>query len=267
MDRLNTRRPARRRPRAPGFSLVELAVVMFIVALLLGGMLFPLSAQRDVRARVETERQLDQLRDQLMGYAVVKDKLPCPATAASNGRETFCSTQTNPCTGAEDYANDNGFCFTYFNGFFPAATLGGNAAGPDGFAYDGWGLDPANRIRYAVSTVENRAIVTRLGLKNLNDITRVAGDIHVCTSGAVVAAVDPLCTNNANALTRDALAVVFSLGPNAAAGGGVSVDEAPNLDDNRVFVRAQPSPTFDDLLVWISPYGFTNRMVAAGRLP
>jgi prepilin-type N-terminal cleavage/methylation domain-containing protein len=32
-----------------GFTLIELAIVMFIVTLLLGGMLLPLSAQQDVR--------------------------------------------------------------------------------------------------------------------------------------------------------------------------------------------------------------------------
>ncbi len=43
-----------------GFTLVELAIVLFIVALLLGGMLLPLSAQQDIRARQDTDRVFDR---------------------------------------------------------------------------------------------------------------------------------------------------------------------------------------------------------------
>jgi hypothetical protein len=34
-----------------------------------------------------------------------------------------------------------------------------------------------------------------------------------------------------------------------------------------VFVSHNPTPTFDDLVIWISPNVLINRMVSAGKLP
>ena len=39
-----------------GFTLIELAIVMFIVTLLLGGMLLPLAGQQDIRNHGDTQK-------------------------------------------------------------------------------------------------------------------------------------------------------------------------------------------------------------------
>ena len=55
--------------------------------------------------------------------------------------------------------------------------------------------------------------------------------------------------------------------------GGTGLDEAANLDGNRVFVSHTPAQDtatngeFDDLMIWLSPNILFNRMVAAGKLP
>jgi prepilin-type N-terminal cleavage/methylation domain-containing protein len=51
---------ARRRRRSDGFTLTELAVVLAIVALLLGGLMYTLAAQTDQRNFEETRRRLEQ---------------------------------------------------------------------------------------------------------------------------------------------------------------------------------------------------------------
>lgn len=67
-----------------GFSLVEMAVVLMIVGLLLAGFLMPLSAQMDLRNDNETQKELSELRDALIGFALSngassgKPYLPCP---------------------------------------------------------------------------------------------------------------------------------------------------------------------------------------------
>jgi hypothetical protein len=66
-------------------------------------------------------------------------------------------------------------------------------------------------------------------------------------------------------------AVIYSTGKNGAS-GGTSADEAENpnpnsADNNRVFVSHDFTPTFDDMVIWISPNILFNRMVAAGKLP
>jgi hypothetical protein len=48
---------------------------------------------------------------------------------------------------------------------------------------------------------------------------------------------------------------------------GPDADETDNSNGNVNFVSKQMTPTFDDLVVWISPNVLFNRMVAAGKLP
>jgi len=69
-----------------GFTLVEMAVVLVIVGLLLGGLLVPLSVQRDLKDYGNTKLSLDQAKEALYGYALShsavdgKPYLPCPDT-------------------------------------------------------------------------------------------------------------------------------------------------------------------------------------------
>jgi len=65
--------------RSKGFSLVELAVALAIIALLLAGALIPLSTQIDVRNGADTQRTMDSVRDALIGFAQANGRLPCPA--------------------------------------------------------------------------------------------------------------------------------------------------------------------------------------------
>ena len=44
-------------------------------------------------------------------------------------------------------------------------------------------------------------------------------------------------------------------------------DEQKNSDNDNSFVSHTPTPTFDDLPVWIAPGILFNRMVTAGTLP
>ncbi|MFZ2627403.1 MAG: prepilin-type N-terminal cleavage/methylation domain-containing protein [Rugosibacter sp.] len=83
-----------------GFTLIELAIVMFIVALLLGGMLLPLSAQQDIRSQGDTQKQLADINEALLGFAAShsagdgKPYLPCPDTD-NDGKE---NRPGNTCT-------------------------------------------------------------------------------------------------------------------------------------------------------------------------
>lgn len=87
-------------PMAGGFTLAELAVVLVIVSLLIGGLLVPLSAQIDQRNYNETQQQISEIREALIGFAVVNGRLPRPATSATNGAENpaICGSEAL-CTG------------------------------------------------------------------------------------------------------------------------------------------------------------------------
>ena len=91
----------RRRNRSLGFTLTELAVVFTIVALLLGGAIYTLSAQTDQRQIADTQRRLEEAKEMLLAYAVVNARLPCPAAAPpyapySNGTAATAVSMSKP---------------------------------------------------------------------------------------------------------------------------------------------------------------------------
>ena len=118
-----------------GFTLVELAVVVFVITLLLGSILVPLTTQVESRKYDETQRILDQAREALVGYAVANGRLPCPASTTSNGQEATGAgwPGSGTCAAAVTGANT-------WIGFLPAATLGFTPVDTQGYAVDAWGL-------------------------------------------------------------------------------------------------------------------------------
>lgn len=75
-----------------GFTLVEMAIVLAIVALLLSGLLPAISSQIEQQRRNETRKYLDEVRDALLGYAIAHKYLPCPDTNGDGAAETTCTT-------------------------------------------------------------------------------------------------------------------------------------------------------------------------------
>lgn len=243
-----------------GFTLVEVAIVLVIVGLLLNGGMMILSTQQEMRRLEETKTMLSEAREALTGYAIVNGRLPCPASAASSGLES-------PVGG--------GGCTNPFNGFLPAVTLGLSGVDANGYLTDAWRLDQ-NRIRYAVTTANANSVTTSNGIKSAK-MSVLAPDLRVCASSTGITAT--LCADpeTSNVLSNNAVAVIYSLGKNAPA-GGTGADESANPNANSgnndsVFVSHTPvgvggtGGEFDDLVIWLSPNILFNRMVAAGMLP
>ena len=255
-----------------GFTLTELAVVLVIVALLLGGMLVTLSTSRDIANEKETQKHLMSINEALLGFAAGQGRLPCPATATSTGRESFCTNASGGC-GAEFFVvQAHGRCTDFFNGFIPAASLGISPTDGQGFAIDAWG----NRIRYAVSNntagTLNFPFTTPSGIKTAwgIDPSQLQPDLRVCNKAANISntgAVNADCSAT-DQMTGTAIAVAFSTGANSSS-VPTGEDELANWTNSgdRVFVSMTQNPTFDDLLIWLSPNILYNRMISAGRLP
>ena len=79
---------------ARGFSLVEMAIVLAIVALLLGGLLPVISGQIEQQRRSETKKYMDEVRDALLGYAIANKHLPCPDTNGDGSADAPCAAVT-----------------------------------------------------------------------------------------------------------------------------------------------------------------------------
>jgi prepilin-type N-terminal cleavage/methylation domain-containing protein len=99
-------------PRARrAFTLLEVLVAMVILAILASGLAIPLAAQVELRRQEATRRQLDEAKEALLGFAAAHGRLPCPASEASRGLESFAA--------GGDSAN--GLCSNFYDGYLPAA--------------------------------------------------------------------------------------------------------------------------------------------------
>lgn len=251
--------------RAAGFTLIEVMLVMLIMAMLAATLAIPLAAQLQLRRAEETRRQLDEARDALLGFAIVHGRLPCPATLASRGLESF----------APGGGPANGACETFHSGYLPAAALGISPVDAEGFARDAWG-GPDNRIRYAVfggATINGVAnpLTRANGMQSatLAGLGAAPHYLYICRDGAVAAAGS--CGAAANQVTRRAAFVLLSTGVNGASHPPPGSDEARNLDGDAAFVSREPSGVagreFDDIVLWGAIHLVVNRLVLAGRLP
>lgn len=248
------------RNTARGFSLVELAVVLAIVALVLGGAMMTLAAQQDARKFAETQQQLEQARELLLAFATTFKRLPCPATAAA--------------ASGDEAPSGGGTCSSYYGGFLPGKAIGYQPVDAAGYALDAWG----NRIRYAVSSLTwssaggftkahvagNAAVQWSLG--------NTPADLAICRNTPAAAASAVCDAGTSLASGNIVVALVFSVGKNGAS-GGTGANEARNLDGNALFVSRPPDPSgftfgeFDDQMVWIPVSVLYARMLAAGVLP
>jgi prepilin-type N-terminal cleavage/methylation domain-containing protein len=253
-----------------GFTLVEMAIVMLIVALLLGGLIPSITSQVDQRHADETSKQLDEIKEALIGYAIINGRLPCPASITPSNSYGVES----PLGG--------GTCSNFYDGYVPAATLGLSGTNSSGLVLDSWG----NPIRYAVTKWSSTVPIKPYVFTTLNGISTVgisnlSPDLLVCSTATGISGSPPTCFSGppSAALTSSpgVPAVIYSTGKNGGYGGtGLDEKENPNpkFDDNdRVFVSHTPTASgstngeFDDLVIWISPNVLINRMVAAGKLP
>jgi prepilin-type N-terminal cleavage/methylation domain-containing protein len=222
-----------------GFTLVEMAVVLTIVAVLLAGMLPTITSQIEQQRRNETRKQMEEIRAALIGYALSQPipKLPCPA------RPNYATGQANAGTVDCTIAPVS----NTVNGVVPWTTLGTSET-------DAWG----RRFTYSIASSPTGAFGTSFTLSSTGNI-----DVRTTATGVAIASAMP--------------AVIVSHGTNGFGAwkpDGNQMLASPDLDElensnanNTIFVSHDSTPAFDDLVVWISPNTLFNRLVAAGKLP
>lgn len=226
-----------------GFTLIEVALVLLVLTLLLGGLLVPLGTQLDQRNTTSTEKQLMEIKEALIGYALQNGYLPCPDTDG-DGQENVNGPPAGTCTADSPEP---------IPGTLPWANLGVGAE-------DAWGT----RFIYRVTPLfSNHSFPFQL---------QNTGNINVCTVNTSAAS----CTTGTS-LANDAVLVVASLGKNRGmcgsppSAGNCGSDEQENLDsDNRFIMRTlsgqgSGSGEFDDILVWLSSNILVKSMADAGR--
>lgn len=238
-----------------GFSLIELAVVLVVVSFLLGGLLVPLSTQLGQRDRETTTRQLDEIREAILGYTIVNSHLPCPFIPDA--------TTSNPDNPGYGVANTSCSTSPTTEGILPWKTLGLNAG------IDAWGhprssaSDPWNGyFRYRVDRkfADSTNLITLSTPFGADDLA-----IRDSTTPDSVAGCNP-STPNVTLLTtttENPIAIVYSTGPDLTP----NAENATFESTSGCYEGGGITSTFDDMTIWIARPVLFNRMVAAGRLP
>ena len=233
-----------------GFSLIEMAFVLVIITLLLGGLLVPFATQVEQRRIAETNKAMEEIKEALLGYAVANRRLPCPD---ATGNAVAPNTNND---GQEDQTGNN--CDAK-EGNLPWVTLGVSNS-------DAWG----NRFTYRVTSLFASGVApgtsAAFTLSSTGDIT-----IKESTTGNTIAPNTPV--------------IVLSHGVNACGAylpSGTRIDDdtatpppiyctdadqQENSDGNATFISKTTTSTFDDLVLWVSTNTLISRMVSAGKLP
>ena len=228
-----------------GFSQVEMAVVLVIAGLMIGGLLTPLAVQMEQRKISDTQKTMDEAREALMGFALRNGYLPCPAVSPVNGLEDRSGAT---CRDGKR------------QGVLPWATLGLPKL-------DSWG----RVFHYSVAPAYSNS-QAMFGLQSPRDITIGTRDAR----GNLVAAT---AINDIPAVIvshgKNGAGGFGDTGIRTLDTSITNIDERTNASSTGIaFVARTPSdsPTspggeYDDLVTWLSPNVLFNRMVAAGTLP
>jgi len=231
-----------------GFTLIELAVAMTVIAILGASVLMAVRVQMTQRQTSETRAALDEAREALLAFAAANGHLPCPAIGGA------------PDQGQENRDPNTGACKSR-RGLLPWSTLGI-------VAIDGYG----RRLAYATGNEVSNAsppitLDTQLSTTTLSLQGGQGGGTRLTSDGAAVAAIWSYGPNGLFGTTPDGNVIDGS----AAAGNdertngtnGASVVISRDISEN----AGAPGGAFDDEVIWISRYVLFNRMITAGKLP
>lgn len=259
---------------ARGFTLIEMAIVLVIITILIGGLAVPLSAQIQARRIAETQKTLAEAREVIVGYAMTHS-CSCAYTDVGSAGTLIPATPTpspTTCTSTCPATNPSSTFTTLQHAYLPCPDTTGDgredrnlathACTPSsgGLAHgwvpwvdlgvaqqDAWG----NRLTYAVNTTFSNLVT------GFSSSTALTTPLQVCTTSTCVT---PDVASN----------VVFLLVSHGANGWGAlnvngntlaaptGTNELENTDADATYVSRLPTQAngtggaFDDLVVWVS---------------
>lgn len=217
-----------------GFSLLEMTVVLLILGLLMGGMLMPLQAQWEYSKRQQTIKALAEIKEALIGFAILNGRFPCPSMSTDPASVEF-GVEAISCPQASASAD----------GYLPWKTLGVAET-------DGWGI------------AQHASSGGMVGYWRYRVDRKFAIAFDMTTTFSVDALkVQDNAGNSLTTTTERPIAIIYATGKNLHADGENADYEA----SAGVYQSDAQSANFDDILIWITRPLLMNRMVSAGKLP
>jgi prepilin-type N-terminal cleavage/methylation domain-containing protein len=233
--------------RFKGFTLLELAVVVAVITLLLGSLLVPLATQVEQRNVAQTQKQLDDVREALLGFVIVNGRLPRPTPSEADGNERAAAcADARECTGYLPWVT-LGVAKTDVWGKVIVYSVAPQYANGT-FTFDTPGSLKTVQTRLADGTLANMAtnlvvVYGSHGAKNWGKSENGTDIIDSSTTN-----LDEDANNGKFHCTVVANCTDFVSRPLTAA-------------------TAAPGGEFDDQLAWVPQSILLSRMVAAGKLP
>jgi prepilin-type N-terminal cleavage/methylation domain-containing protein len=265
-----------------GFTLIEMAIVLVIITILIGGLAMPLSAQIQARRIAETKKTLEETREAIFGYSMTHSCscayntvgptgtlypspqttcaiASCPTNNPSLTAVTLqhaylpCPDTDNPPDGKE---NRTGTGCTASSGLLPWVDLGIAQQ-------DAWG----NRLHYAVIPQFADASTGFSASTKLHP----PDPIVICTTHT--------CNRLSPDVANDVVFALVSHGPNGWGANNINgttlaaptgLDEVQNLNGNLMYISRSPtkpdaaSGEFDDLTTWVSLNYLVNHVCPTG---
>jgi len=215
-----------------GFTLVEMAIVLLVFGLVIGGLMGPLQTQLENLDRKATLKEVALIKEAIIGFALINGRIPCPDTN-TDGSEDMSS---GDCTNAE--------------GTVPWVTLGVGRL-------DGWKRPFTYRVDTTFAdTVDGSGCAD-------DDVAGVS--FEMCS----IADISVLDSKNGNTVASGVSAVIVSHGKNWAQTAGN--DEGENQDSDEEFVdktyASGGGNNYDDIVDWVNMNNLIANMVAAEKLP
>lgn len=234
---------------SPGFTLIEMTVVLVILGLLMGSLLIPMSAQMEQKRLDITRQRLETIKETLLGFAMSNEYLPCPDQDKDG--------QPNPDNRKNCIDNSENK-----EGYLPWVSLGIEEK------YDAWGhpfryrvdknFFPGEELIPGTDKKKNPG-----GTTSGFQIKNYAGSLISSseTMGNVIAIIFS-CGKDGNAdLENDALDADDQICSNPGVADKIYTQDKPSKD------RFDPEKNFDDVLIWISKENLNGSLTAAGKEP
>ncbi len=219
--------------KVQGFSLAEIAIVLVVLGFLLGNLLNPITKKIERDRLKLTQQRLEEIKEALLGYAVIRGCLPCPIANEDDVERRIEKTiegekQKTICNACSNFIKE---------GFLPWKDLGIGG-------YDAWG----NVFRYRVKE----------DYTNNNLTSNTKGNINIKSLYK-----DELGEEN-YLTTKDGdyvVALIFSYGPDGQA-------HKDNEDHNLSYTyEGSTTDQFnDDIITWISKNTVNNYLVTSGQI-
>jgi prepilin-type N-terminal cleavage/methylation domain-containing protein len=219
------------KPHHQGFSLLEMTIVLVILALVMGGMLMPLQAQLEYQKLRQTNQSLTEIKDALIGFAMIHGRLPCPSYITNPAHADF-GVEVAPCDATMTS-----------DGYLPWRTLGVNET-------DAWRIKQGSASGGMVGYWRYR--VDKNFTTNIQLNTSFANNLSIVNSHG----------NHITTTSERPVAIIYSTGKNLSADGENADYEATS----GTYQSDVQSTHFDDLLIWVTRPLLMYRMVSAGKL-